>query len=87
MLKNELCSKGEIFFNYALNFINNEEDIIVGLENEEQNINYDNFVFKLCDHTINNFDLLKGFGTLHNLLINLLNKKTSIKKGNKNRKK
>ena len=75
MLKNELCGKGEIFFNYALNFITNEEDIIVGLVNEEQNINYDNFVFKLIDHTINNFDLLKGFGTLHNLLINLLNKK------------
>ena len=38
-------------------------------------INFNTFFFKTGDPIIKNFDFLKRFGTLHELLIDLLNEK------------
>ena len=51
-------------------------------KNEEEWIDYDNLFFNLFFKTGNrtkNFDFLKRFGTLYDLLIDLLNEQISIK--------
>ena len=53
--------------NFDMNFTNGGENV------DERIINYNNLFFKTGDLIIKNFDLFKRFGTLCDLLINLLN--------------
>ena len=45
---------------------------------DERMINYSNLFIKAGNPNINNFDFLKQFGTLYDLLIDLLNEKINI---------
>ena len=48
------------------------------LASDERMINYNNLFFKRGNPSIENFDFLKRFGTLYNLVIDLLNEEISI---------
>ena len=73
-LDNILQNYGE--FNISLN----GENVLKKLADDEKSINYKNLFFKSGNPAIDNYDFFKRFGTLHDLLINLLNKKISFKK-------
>ena len=48
------------------------------LASDERMINYNNLFFKRGNPSIENFDFFKRFGTLYNLVIDLLNEEISI---------
>ena len=70
----------DIFMTFDMNFTDKGKDILKKLARDERMINYDNLLFKTGDPIIANYDFLKRFGTLHNLLIDLLNEKISTLK-------
>ena len=67
-----------MFLNYVFNFTLNGKNVITDIANEEQNINYNNLIFRSGEPSIKNFDFLKRFWTLYDLLINLLMKKRAL---------
>ena len=60
-----------------MNFTGNGKSILKKLARDERMINYNNLFFKAGDLSIKNFDFLKRFGTLYDLLIDLLSEKIS----------
>ena len=70
---------------FIMDFMVMEENILEKLTNDGRIINYKNLFFKTGNSGINSFDFLKRFGTLFDLLIDLLNEKMNIK--NKKRQK
>ena len=77
MLKNNL---DDILLNYELNIGSEGKNILKELADDERNINYKSLFFKSGNPTIDNYDFFKRFGTLYDLLINLLTKKISLKR-------
>ena len=75
-MKNKLHSDDYKFINYDLNFINKRINILENVVDYEKMINYGNLFFITGNSSNENFDFLKRFGTLYNLLIDLLNKKS-----------
>ena len=55
-------------------------DVLRKVADNENGIKYGNLFFKSDIPTINNYYFLKRLGTLYDFLIDLLNKKTSLKK-------
>ena len=68
---------------FAINFTDEGENILRKLAKDERMINYNDLFFKTGDPNINNLDFLKWFGTLYDLLLDLLNEKISTKKAAK----
>ena len=66
--------------NSHMNFTNEGENILKKLARNERMINYKNFLKKTGNPIIDNFNFFKRFGTLYNLLIDLLNEDISTKK-------
>ena len=60
-----------------MNFTEKGEDILKKVAADERMINYNNLFFRTGDPIIKNYDLLKRFGILHDLLLDLLNKEIS----------
>ena len=58
------------------------KSILNKLVNGERNINYKKN-FKSGSPATDNYDFFKRFGTLYDLLINLINKRISLKRANK----
>ena len=58
-----------------MNFDNNGKGVLIKLVRDERMIYYNNLFFKTGNSSIKNFDFSKRFGTLYDLLIDLLNKK------------
>ena len=56
------------------------KNILRKLADDEKNINYKNLFFKSGNLAIDNYDFFKRFGTLYDLLIDLLNGKISLRK-------
>ena len=65
---------------YDMNITAKGKDVLKKVADHENGINYKNLFFKSGIPTISNYDFLKRFGTLYDFLIDLLNKKTSLKK-------
>ena len=66
-----------ILLNYGeMNIDSKGENILKKVADDEKNINYKN----LGSLTIDNYNSFKRFGTLYDLLIDLLNEKISLKK-------
>ena len=63
----------EILMNFDMNFTNKGKIILTKVASDERMITYQNLSFKTGNHVVKNFDFLKIFGILYNLLINLLN--------------
>ena len=78
LLKNKFYGEDGIFINYALNFSDGGKEILKKTATDERMINYNNFLFETANPFINNFDFLKRFGSLHDLLIDVLNEKINI---------
>ena len=66
--------------NYDVKIMNIRINFLKKLARDKRMVNYNNLFFKTGNPTIGNYDFLKRFGTLHNLLIDLLNEKISISK-------
>ena len=56
------------------------ENIHEKLADDERNINYKDLFFKSGNPAISNYDFYKRFGTLYDLLIDLINWKISLRK-------
>ena len=56
-------------------FITFDRNILENLARDERMINYSNLLFKTGSPVIGNFNFLKNFGTLHDLLVDLLKEK------------
>ena len=70
---------------YGMNITDKGEDILKKLaKNEEESIDYDNLFFTTSDRA-KNFNFLKRFGTLYELLIDLLNEQITIKEAKKSK--
>ena len=67
---------------YDINISIKRKDILKNRANNERNINYKNLFFKSGRPTIDNYDFFKRFGTLYDLLINLLNERMSLERAN-----
>ena len=67
-----------IFINYALNFSDEGKEILEKGTTVEKMINYNNLFFKIGSAFIINFYILKRFGILNDLLIDLLNERIHI---------
>ena len=74
-----------ILMTYDINFTKKGENILKNLVNDKKMINYQNLLFKTGNPIIDNFDFLKRFGTLNDLLTDLLNRKISTIKVKKNK--
>ena len=74
-----------ILMTYDINFTKKGENILKNLVNDKKMINYQNLLFKTGNPIIGNFDFLKRFGTLNDLLTDLLNRKISTIKVKKNK--
>ena len=74
-----------ILMTYDINFTKKGENILKNLANNKKMINYPNLLFKTGNPIIDNFDFLKRFGTLNDLLTDLLNRKISTIKVKKNK--
>ena len=72
-----------MLLNYYENFTGKGKDIIKNLAKDERMISCNDFFFKTGNLIIKNFDSLKRFDTLYDLLIDLLNEKISILKATK----
>ena len=55
---------------YDVNITTRGEDILKKVANDEKTINHKSLFFKSGIPTINNYDFLKRFGTLHDLFLN-----------------
>ena len=75
LLKDNL---NDILVSFDMNFTNEGKNILKKASSDERMINYNNLFFKTGDPNIKNFDFLKRFSTLHDLLIDLLNKEINI---------
>ena len=84
LLKHNL---NQILINFDMNFTFKGTDTLTKVAADERTINYQNLFFKTGDPIINNFDFLKRFGTLYDLLIDLLNEKVNTLEEKKNKKK
>ena len=69
-----------ILINFDMIFSNEGENIPKNAASNERMINYNNLVFKTGDPIIKNLRFSKRFGTLHDLLIDLLNEEISTYK-------
>ena len=75
-----------ILMTYDINFTKKGENILKNLVIDKKIINYQNLLFKTDNPIIdNNFDFFKRFGTLYDLLTDLLNRKISTIKVKKNK--
>ena len=73
----------EIFSSYDMIFTTKGENILKKVAEDERLINCNNLFFKTGDPIINNYDFLKKFDTLNDLLLKLLNKEViTIKTAN-----
>ena len=63
--------------NFDMNFTDEGKNILKKTDINERMINYNNLIFKTGNLIIKNFDFLKRFGTLYDLLIDLLNEKVN----------
>ena len=73
----------EILISYDMIFSTKGENILKKVAEDERLINYNNLFFKTGDPIINNYDFLKKFDTLNDLLLKLLNKEViTIKTAN-----
>ena len=76
-------SVGDIFMKYDMSITDKGEDILRKLvKNEEKLIDYHNLFFETGNRA-KNIDFLKRFGTLYDLLIDLLNQQINIKEAKK----
>ena len=66
-----------ILMNFDMNFTNEGANILKKIATDERMINYNHWFFKTGDPIIKNFDFLKRFGTLYDILLDLLNEKIS----------
>ena len=82
MLKDNL---NKIFMNFDMNFTDEGKIILKKTDINERMINYNNLIFKTGNLIIKNFDFLKRFGTLYDLLIDLLSEKISTLEAAKER--
>ena len=82
MLKDNL---NKIFMNFDMNFTDEGKNILKKTDINERMINYNNLIFKTGNLIIKNFDFLKRFGTLYDLLIDLLSEKISTLEAAKER--
>ena len=82
MLKDNL---NKIFMNFDMNFTDEGKIILKKTDINEGMINYNNLIFKTGNLIIKNFDFLKRFGTLYDLLIDLLSEKISTLEAAKER--
>ena len=71
---------------FDMSVANTEGNILKNLARDERMINYSNLFYKTGDPGIKNFDFLKRFGTLFDLLIDFLNVKTNINKAKQEQK-
>ena len=69
-----------ILMNFDMNFTNEGENIFKKSASDERMLNYNNLFFKTGDPTIKNFNFLKRFGALHDLLIDLINEEINTYK-------
>ena len=74
-----------ILMTYDINFTKKGENILKNLVIDKKMINYQNLLFKTGNPIIDNFDFFKRFGTLYDLLTDLLNRKISTIKVKKNK--
>ena len=71
MLKDNL---NNILYVFEMNFnVDSGENILKNVSKDERMINYNHLFFKTDNPIIKNFDFLKRFGTLYDLLIDILN--------------
>ena len=77
-------SLNNILMNFDVNFTKKGDAVLKNVANDERMINYNNLFFKTGNSFIDNFDFLKRFGTLCDLLFDLLSGKISIKKKEQN---
>ena len=78
-------SLNNILMVYDMNLSIKRKNILRKLADDEKNINYKNLFFKSGNPAIDNYDFLKRFGTLYDILIDLLNEKISLNEKSKNR--
>ena len=69
-----------ILINFDMIFFNEGENIPKNAASNERMINYNNLVFETGDPIIKNLRFSKRFGTVHDLLIDLLNEEISTYK-------
>ena len=79
LLRNNLDN---IFMLYDLNISIKGKNILKKRADDERSINYKNLFFKSGSFTTGNHDFFKRFGTLYDLLIDLLNEKICLRKPN-----
>ena len=72
-----------ILLSYDINITEKGEDILKKLSNNERMINYKNLFFRAGNPAIDNYDMLKRFGTFYGLLVDLLNKEIDTIKASK----
>ena len=82
LLKDNL---NHILMTFDVNFSNKGEDIFKNVVSDERMINYRDLFFCFLKQNILSF-IIKRFGTLYNLFIDLLNEKISIFKAQKEQK-
>ena len=74
LLKDNL---NKILMNFDMNFTNKGKNILKKVTTDERMIKYQNLFFKTGNLIIDNFDFLKRYVKLYDLLIDLLNEKIS----------
>ena len=77
LLKDVIYGEDGMLLNYDQNFSDKGENILEKITTDERMINYNNLFFKAGDPVIKNFDVLKKFGTLHDLSTDLFNEEIS----------
>ena len=77
LLKDVIYGEDGMLLNYDQNFSDKGENILEKIATDERMINYNNLFFKAGDPVIKNFDVLKNFGTLHDLSTDLFNEEIS----------
>ena len=70
-------SVNDILVNFDMNFTDQGKYILKKTANDEKMINYKNLFFITSNTIIDNFSFVKRFGTLYNLLIDLLSEDIS----------
>ena len=78
LLKDVIYGKDGILLKCHKNFSDKRKDILKKFSKDERLINYYNLFFKSGLISVENLDFFKRFGTLYDLLIDLLNEKMSI---------
>ena len=80
LLKDNL---NDILMGFEVNVTGKGKNILKKVPSDERMINCNNLFFKTGNPIIKNFDFLKRFGTLYNLLFDLLNEEISTIKAAK----